>query len=285
MQAASAGERAASKAASRPDPAAKGKVFLVEDFRSNLLGNSRTVAIYLPPGYEASGARYPVLYMQDGQNIFDPATSYIGVDWGLRETCDRLIAEGKMAPIIIVAPYNTPDRESEYTPVRDDSEGGGGRGDLYGRFLVEELKPAIDARLRTRPGPRDTAIMGSSLGGLISLHLALTRPDAFLRAGVVSPSLWWAGEEILERAKTMRPPDPRPKIWADMGTREGVHEVDRLKKLAAILEAQGWAPGVDFSGAKIYKDAEHNEAAWRDRAGDVLAFLFPPERSRPTAGF
>ena len=261
--------------------ASKGRVILVQDFSSSLLGNSRTVAVYLPPGYDASHARYPVLYAQDGQNLFDPNTAYGGVDWGLAETCDRRIAAGEMAPAIIVAPYNTDQRMSEYSPV-PDPQYGGGRGDLYGRFLAEELKPWIDARLRTRPEPAQTAIMGSSLGGLISLHLALTRPDVFSRAGIVSPSLWWADEDILRRAAFDAMPSPRPRIWADMGTREGdapaeqAKNVERLQALGATLAGRGWTSGADLS-TRVFDGAGHNESSWRARVGLVLKFLFPPD--------
>jgi hypothetical protein len=130
--------------------AAAGRVRIIRDFDSRILGNRRDVAVYFPPGYEEGSVRYPVLYVQDGQNIFDPATAYGGTDWGLAQTCDRLIKAGEMAPVIIVAPYNTSGRAGEYTPVPDAGYGGG-NGDAYGRFLSDELKPFVDANLRTRP--------------------------------------------------------------------------------------------------------------------------------------
>ena len=278
------GPRAPSAAAAAPSagtpgapvpPQGRGRVVIVEDFRSALLGNTRSVAVYLPPGYERSNARYPVLYAQDGQNLFDPKTAFAGVDWGLGETCDRLIAAGEMAPAIIVAPYNTGARLDEYTPVRDGSERAGGRGDLYGRFLAEELKPWIDARLRTKTAAADTAIMGSSLGGLLSLHLALTRPDVFGRAGIVSPSLWWADREILSRAASMSLPSPLPRLWLDIGGAEGDRHVRNVRELAGMLVARGWRPGGDLAG-RVYDGAGHDESAWRARAADVLRFLFPP---------
>jgi predicted alpha/beta superfamily hydrolase len=268
---------AAPNAGAPVPPRGGGRVVIVEDFQSAILGNTRSVAVYLPPGYDASSGRYPVLYAQDGQNLFDPKTAFGGVDWGLGETCDRLIAAGEMAPAIIVAPYNTGDRMEEYTPVRDESEHAGGRGDLYGRFLAEELKPWIDARLRTRTGAADTAIMGSSLGGLISLHLALTRPEVFGRAGVVSPSLWWADREIIARAASMSLPSPRPRLWLDIGGAEGERHVRDTRALAGVLMARGWRPGGDLAG-RVYDGAGHDEGAWRARAAEILRFLFPPER-------
>lgn len=263
-----------------PVPPAAGRVRIIRDFDSRILGNRRDVAVYFPPGYEEGSARYPVLYVQDGQNIFDPATAYGGTDWGLAQTCDRLIKAGEMAPVIIVAPYNTSGRAGEYTPVPDAGYGGG-NGDAYGRFLSDELKPFVDANLRTRPEAESTAIMGSSLGGLISLHLAFTRPEVFSRAAALSPSLWWAEGYMARWTRRSRLPEPRPRLWIDMGTKEGDepsdHEsnVQGLRAFGAALSERGWRIGAGFSVREIAGGA-HNESAWRARAADVLKFLFPP---------
>jgi predicted alpha/beta superfamily hydrolase len=221
-----------------------------------------------------------VLYVQDGQNVFDAATAYGGVEWGLDETLERLIAAGLMEPVIVVAVYNTERRAEHYTPASDPRHGGG-RADDYGRFLVEELKPFLDARLRTRPDARDTAIMGSSLGGLLSLHLAMSRPDAFGRAAALSPSLWWAGDEMLSRLEDGAHPDARPRLWVDMGGREGGDEANRaantgrLRRLAAALRSRGMAEGSELA-SREFPEAGHHEAAWAARVGEVLRFLFPP---------
>lgn len=259
---------------SAPPPA--GRVRLFRDFNSRILENRRDVAVYLPPGYDEETARYPVLYMQDGQNAFDPATAYAGVDWGLARTCDRLIAAGEMEPVIIVAPYNTPSRLDEYTPVADAGDGGG-NGDAYGRFLSDELKPFVDAKFRTRPEAANTAIMGSSLGGLISLHLALTRSDVFSRAAALSPSLWWAQGRMARWTRRARLPEPRPRLWVDMGTKEGdgVSGLESLRAFSAVLRKRGWRTGAGLEAREI-EGAEHNERSWGARAAEVMKFLFPP---------
>jgi predicted alpha/beta superfamily hydrolase len=263
-------------------PAAAGApdVRLIRDFASAALDNRRTVAVYLPPGYDASRERYPVLYMQDGQNLFDPAAAFDGVAWGVGRAAQELILSGQARPFIVVAPYNTSARTAEYTPV-PDPEDGGGKGELYARFLIDELKPYVDAAYRTRPGPEDTAVAGSSLGGLIALHLALTRPDVFSRVAALSPSLWWSDRELTRRVAASGPL-PRPKMWVDMGTREGANPakfrtyVKDLRRFAALLVRRGWRRGETFA-ARIVKDGEHDERSWAARVSDVLRFLFPPE--------
>lgn len=275
---------AAAPAIAESGPAPAGRVRMIRDFGSRVLGNRRDVAVYFPPGYEEGNARYPVLYVQDGQNVFDPATAFGGVDWGLARTCDRLIAAGEMEPVIIVAPYNTRGRTGEYTPVPDAGYGGGD-GDAYGRFLSDELKPFVDAHLRTRPGAGDTAIMGSSLGGLISLHLAFTRPDVFSRAAALSPSLWWAEGYMARWTRRSPLPEPRPRLWVDMGTREGDEPADHeaniegLRAFNTVLRERGWRMGDGLESHEI-AGAAHDEDAWRARAAWVLRFLFPPA-SRP----
>lgn len=164
-------------------------------FHSNILNNDRDVLIYLPPGYESSKSRhYSVIYLNDGQNLFDGATSFIpGQEWRVDETAQALIIAGKIEPLIIVGINNAgKDRINEYTPTVDTNYKMGGGADLYGRMLVEELKPFIDSRYRTKPGAKHTGIGGSSLGGLVSLYLALKYPAVFGRAAVISPSVWFA---------------------------------------------------------------------------------------------
>jgi len=154
-----------------------GRFDLLHEFRSAALGTTRRVSVYLPPGYDDSAARYPALYLQDGQNLFDPGRAFVpGQDWGLDETAEALIAGGEIAPVILVGiDHGGADRIDEYTPSRDPRRRVGGRLPAYRRMLVDELKPWIDARYRTRPEAAATGIGGSSLGGLAALELAMTR--------------------------------------------------------------------------------------------------------------
>ena len=253
-----------------------GDIRFIRNFHSDALGNSRNIAVYLPPGYESSNERYPVLYMQDGQNLFDAATAYGGNEWGIDEICERMMRSGELPPFIVVAVYNTDARISEYTPVPDPGYGGG-RGDLYEKFLIKELKPFIDANLRTLPDAEHTGLMGSSLGALISLHVGLGRPDVFSRIGALSPSLWWADGELTKRLAASAPPQSRARVWLDMGTREGDNPAQRVaetREMGQVLEVRGWREGDDLA-VRVVEGAGHNELAWRDRVAEVLKFLFP----------
>jgi predicted alpha/beta superfamily hydrolase len=250
-------------------------------FLSALLGNRRDVLVYLPPGYARSRMRYPVFYMHDGQNLFDAATAFVGVEWGVDETAQRLILAKQIAPVIIVAVANAGvDRLHEYTPTRGlyEMNGQSGRSRAlagrYGRFLAEELKPFIDGRYRTRPEPEFTGLGGSSLGGLATLVLGLRFPKVFNRLAVMSPSVWWDDCIIYQLVETTRRKLPL-KIWLDTGTAEPGWE--RTRGLRDRLIQKGWQPGKDLS----YVEAEgsgHDEGAWAMRMEEVLRFLFPPRR-------
>jgi predicted alpha/beta superfamily hydrolase len=163
-----------------------------EGFRSRFLRNQRDLIVYLPPGYDDQpGRRFPVLYLHDGQNLFDGATSFIpGMDWHVGQTADQSICSGAVEPLIIVGMYNTKARIREYTPTHVPKLGGG-RADRYAKFLIEEVKPFIEREYRTLAGPEKTGIGGSSLGGLVSLYLGLRIPEAFGKIAALSPSVWW----------------------------------------------------------------------------------------------
>jgi predicted alpha/beta superfamily hydrolase len=251
-------------------------------FHSHILNNNRDVIVYLPPVYEAhKERRYSVLYLHDGQNLFDGASSFIpGQEWRVDETAQQLIAAGKVEPLIIVGIYNTgKDRVDEYTPAPDAKYKIGGKADLYGRMLVEELKPFIDANYRTLSDARHTGLGGSSLGGLVSLYLGLKYPDVFGLLAVVSPSVWWANNYIVKyvEAERKRPP---VRIWLDIGTREGSNAeaaqktVVDARLLKEALIRKGWKPGKDLSYFEA-DGAEHNERAWAARVESILEFLFP----------
>jgi predicted alpha/beta superfamily hydrolase len=224
--------------------------------------------IYLPPSYAARpDLRYPVLYMHDGQNLFDANTAAYGAEWGIDETMDRLIADGKMAEAIVVGIDNTPDRIAEYTPCCDPQHGGG-KIEQYERFITDTVKPYIDRTLRTRTGPADTAIMGSSLGGIASVHIAAHRPDVFGKAGGVSSSFWWAQGGMIAQ-----PPAPGSvQFYIDAGTdQDGVEETRRMRD--AML-ARGFTPGRNL----YYHEAQggsHNEKSWAQRVHLPLQWFFP----------
>jgi predicted alpha/beta superfamily hydrolase len=236
----------------------------------------RCVLVYLPPQYASEpGRRFPVFYLHDAQNLIDPKTSYVaGQTWRVHETADRLTLAGEIDPVILVGVANAGLRRmAEYTPGRD-LRLGGGEGRSYGRLLIDELKPLVDRTYRTCPGPQDTALGGSSLGGLISLFLGLERPDVFGKIAAMSPSIWWDQRSIISRVgKAVPRPDLR--VWLDMGTGEGPRHVRDAGMLYRQMLRQGWRDGLDVQYF-IAEGAEHNEGAWAARFDRVLRFLFPP---------
>lgn len=235
----------------------------------------RAISVYLPECYEREpGRRFPVFYLHDGQNLFDGRTSYVaGRTWEAHTTADRLTASGEIEPLILVGVANTGVRRmAEYTPTRD-ARMGGGEGPLYGRLLIEELKPFIDRAYRTRTAPQDTGLGGSSLGGLISLFLGLERPDIFGKLAVLSPSIWWDHRSILSFVGRVQP-HPRPRIWLDMGTAEGARHVRDTEMFYRMLKRLGWMDGTNLVFQEI-DGAVHDEAAWAARFDQILRFLFP----------
>ncbi len=251
-------------------------------FHSKLLNNDRDLVIYLPPGYETSPKkRYSVLYLHDGQNLFDGATSFIpGKEWRIDETAQALIAAQKIEPLIIVGVNNTgKDRIDEYTPVKDPKRNIGGKADLYGRMLVEEVKPFVDSNYRTLKDAQNTGLGGSSLGGLVTLYLGLKYPKVFGRLAVVSPSVWFAEKQIITHVDAL-PAKPKVRIWMDMGTKEGGNPEDAHRAISDArllrdsLVKKGWKPGQDLQYFEA-EGAEHNESAWAERVEGILTFLFP----------
>lgn len=258
-------------------PSITGNVTVVKGFTSKVLSNQRNISIYLPPQYKSSpDRRYPVLYCHDGQNIFDGATSFIpGKEWRIDETAEALINAGLIEPIIVVGIDNAGiDRAAEYLPTRFKWNNNelGGKADLYGKFLLEELKPYIDKTYRTKPDAKNTGLMGSSLGGIITFYLGITHPDRFSKLGVVSPSVWVNEREMIKRTDGLSRKLPI-RVWIDMGTQEAPSATKDAKDLALALEKKGWKPGKDLI---YYEDgfAQHNEDAWARRVPAILMWMF-----------
>jgi predicted alpha/beta superfamily hydrolase len=254
-----------------------GNIHIHRGFHSTNLPTDRDVIVYLPPGYnDDPSRRFPVLYFNDGQNLFDRATAFLGNEWGLDETAEGMIEQGAIQPLIMVGIYNVGVRRiGEYTPVRDH-RGRGGLARRYGRLLVDELKPFIDRHYRTSQNPSDTGLGGSSLGGLVTLYLGLEYWEVFGKLAVMSPSVWWGDRDILYRVQKLRGHLPL-RIWLDVGTAEGKYpqriEQD-VEDLCQILISKGWRLGEDLV-YHVDAGAGHNELAWGQRAPEALKFLFP----------
>jgi enterochelin esterase-like enzyme len=268
-----------------------GRLVYWTDVASKYLGPARHVEIWLPPGYDdAPTARYPVLYMHDGQNLFDPRIANTGIDWGVDEAIVRLVQRAVIPPVIVVGVWNSAARGPEYSPWHGAPN--------YARFLVEELMPRVNAEFHTLTGPANTAVMGSSMGGLLSFYLVTHHPDVFGACGCVSTHFPLSEKMVAEYfpgVATADPPDERPYIvrdiaerlrapadaryWFDYGT-GGIdagygptHDAVR-----AWLLAQGRFEGADFV-IQTYEGADHNEASWRARLDDPLTFLFGKGRT------
>lgn len=264
-----------------PDAVLTGNIQYERAVPSAILGNTHDVIIHLPVGYaENPGTRYPVLYMQDGQNLMDPANfADKKTEWHVDETAQRLQRCGQMSPVIIVGVYHAGDKRiAEYTQAPDADHPGGGDADKYGRFLLEELKPRIDAKYRTLTTSSSTGIAGSSLGGLVSLYLGLRHPEVFSRVGAISPSIWWADNDIVTRYQGLTAKLPL-QIWEDIGTAEGdtpEEEVANAQTLRNVLVEKGWEAGADLQYLEV-QSADHSEAAWAARFDKVLSYLYPPQ--------
>lgn len=248
---------------------------VLRGFHSRFLPDDRDVFLYLPPQYLTQPRRrFPVFYLHDGQNLFDGRTSYVvNRTWRAHLTADALVLDGLITPIILVGIANTGLRRmAEYTPTRDPRLGGG-EGARYGRLLIEDLKPLIDRRFRTLPDPENTALGGSSLGGLITLALGLQHPNVFTRLAALSPSIWWDNRSLLGLVNATRS-KPALKIWLDMGTAEGLRHLRDADLLHRRLVMRGWTDGVDLKYLRA-PAAIHDEDAWADRFDQVLRFLFP----------
>jgi predicted alpha/beta superfamily hydrolase len=249
---------------------------------------SRPVDVWLPPGYDEDGARYPVIYMHDGQNLFDPRTSYSGVDWGIDEALTALMREGVTRGAIVVGVWNAGvNRWREYMPERFVRRSfrqrlvalftsrlrGVPYSDAYLRFLVTEVKPFVDNLYRTLPDPAHTSVMGSSLGGLISLYALEEYPDVFGAAACVSTH-WPAGGDALVGAMAdALPPPGRHRLYFDYGTEttDAAYEPFQ-ERMDARLAAAGYTRGVDWRTEK-FAGADHSERAWRERVALPLSFL------------
>lgn len=242
----------------------------------------RRLWVYLPPGYHDTTRAYPMLLMLDGQNVFDRTTSFAG-EWEVDETCERAIAAGRIEPLVVVAVDNGQDRRmDEYTPWSDPVRGGGG-GEAHLRRIVEEVLPWIRAHYRVEHAPERVGFAGSSLGGLMGLHVAATRADVFGRIASLSPSIPWAQERVLEGLRGTAPA-PYMRMWVDMGTVEygrardedgdGVDDlVGALRRAVAVLKEAGW--GAQHLAVLEDEGARHHESAWAARFGRALEFLFP----------
>ncbi len=262
----------------------------------------RRVAVWTPPGYAEGDAAYPVIYAHDGQNLFDPATSYGGVSWEMDEAMERLVADGKTDGAIIVGVWNTELRFREYAPAavldalpdtlrpdREQTYGGKPLSDAYLKFLVEELKPRIDNEFRTLPDRDNTFVAGSSMGGLISLYALTQYPDVFGGAGCLSTHwpLTLSDDKLADydtfgapiaaafvEYLSAHPPSPQDhRIWFDSGTETlDAHYAPFQVSVDEAIEALGFAQGVNWV-TKTYRGAAHNEAAWQARIDEVFLFL------------
>jgi len=260
-----------------PDHRAKdeSRLRLHSRFSSSYLSTPRDIIVYLPPGYDAA-ARYPVFYLQDGQNLFDPATAFNGRDWQADIVADDLILSGAIMPILMVGVYNTGVRRlSEYTPTRDPRTRKGGKGARYAQMLARELKPFIERAYGAKRAAADAAVGGSSLGALVSLETGLLYPRVFGKLAVMSPSVWWDQRSILTMVRAYKA-SARPRIWLDTGTEEGESAQQALEDTRLLRDAlveNGWREGVDLSYME-FTGAGHNELAWGGRFGDVLRYFF-----------
>lgn len=260
--------------ASRASTAQANVVLLPQQLDMPGLNRQRQLRIYLPPGYAGNGdKRYPVLYMHDGQNLFDVVTAYAG-EWGVDECLNALAQAGKLELIVVGIDNGQDKRMTELNPWGNpDAKFGAPEGEAYLNFVVKVVKPLIDSQYRTRPERTHTGIMGSSMGGLIS-HYAVTQyPSVFGLAGVFSPSYWAGGAAALDHFSA-KPAATDARLYVLMGGQEGGNMVSNVEKVNAALLRSGHPPG--NLSLKITPGAGHNEAFWASEFERAVLWMFAP---------
>jgi predicted alpha/beta superfamily hydrolase len=252
---------------------------------SSYLSNSRDLDIYLPPSYRRNpNKKYPVLYMHDGNNLFYPSISFGGMPWRIDKTVDKLVNNDLMEEIIVVGIHNTPGRDYEYTwtPMKHGRHYQGGGGEKYASFIVNEVKPFIDRMYRTLPDRNNTAVAGSSLGGLITFYLGRLYPHVFGKVGIISPSFWWDKGIAFKHSQGIT---NNLQIWMDMGTREGMRyragediNIKLVQTMKYFLNTHGFHEGHNL-GYLEDKGGKHNEWSWGNRFHLPLIFFFGKRKS------
>ncbi len=266
-----------SNTAPKKSTAAKNVSILSEEFYMPQLDRKRRIWIYLPPNYDSANKKYPVMYMHDGQNLFDTATSYAG-EWEVDETLNKLYKEKGFELIVIGIENGGEKRMNEYSPWKHDKYGGG-EGEAYVDFIVKTLKPYVDTNYRTKSDKENTAIMGSSMGGLISYYAGLKYSETFSKIAVFSPSFWFADESI-KYAKVLRDLK-NSKMYFLAGGKEGVKNTDfaeisktvsDMNTVITILIEEGL--NSDNINSKIIPEGTHNEKLWKDNFEEAVLWLF-----------
>ena len=224
----------------------------------------KKIWVYLPKDYESSSKKYPVIYMHDAQNLFDTKTSYVG-EWEVDETLNKMNAQ----IIVIGIEHGNEKRIDELTPYKNEKYGGG-NGDNYLEFIVKTLKPKVDSVYRTKSNTKNTAIFGSSLGGLISFYAVLKYPEVFGKAGVFSPSFWFS-EEIYTLMESSE--KTKARIFLLYGDKESENMVSELKKMETLLD-RNRCYCLNLNKSVIVKDGEHNEKLWRENFEQAVKWLF-----------
>ncbi len=246
-----------------PESTITGNIIYHREFYSPQLNNHRDIIVWLPPSYsENNGEKYPVLYLHDGQNVFDPSTSYLGVDWQLDETVTKLIEEEKIKEIIMVGINCTDDRTSEFSPKQN--------GEKYSRFLIDTVKPFIDSTYHTLTDPGSTAVMGSSMGGIISFHLAWEYPDIFSMAGCLSPAFLVDNKEIVKRTKKPKHQESIKLVILNGSVGLEAELQPAITDMVDVLKSNSFKNLI----YKIFEGAEHNEAAWAKQVEIPLVYFF-----------
>lgn len=257
----------------------------VHTFESEVLGEERNIYVFSPPDLE-EGQTYPVLVMQDGQNLFTGYGDGPG-EWQIEDSAEALMTDGQVMPLFIVGVANSGRRDEDYTPTVDPDEESGGEAELYLEFIVDELLPWLAEEFPISLDSEYCGVGGSSLGGLFALYAGFRRPDVFGRVVAISPSIWWDDHVILDFVGDSDAGPDNLKIWLDMGHYEddgdedvadglALHPVVESRALCDLLKEKGFRRGKEL---RYFEDRQgtHDEESWGNRFGRVLQFLYPAE--------
>ncbi|QBO57230.1 alpha/beta hydrolase [Chryseobacterium salivictor] len=243
---------------------------LSENFSIPQLKTSRRIWIYLPPDYATSTKKYPVIYMQDAQNLFNDATSFSG-EWKVDKTLNQFFTEGNRAAIVVGIENGGAERLNEYS-AWNNAKYAGGKGDAYTEFLAKTLKPYIDKNYRTLPQAKNTALIGSSMGGLISFYAGLKYPEKFGKLGIFSPSFWFAFKDlnlfVSKSAKNLK----NTQFYFLAGVKESEEMVSDIEKVIPVLIKKGVPP--EHIKTKFDEDGTHSESYWSREFGAAYLWLF-----------